>query len=163
MAKETETKRKPSTSEPAGRLAALSKAAGRALVIERAWPPIVAAFVVAILFLTVSWLGAWLFAPRALRIAGVALFALGFLIALAPLALLRWPALRDVMARLDRDFGEAHRPASSLADDLANADDPISRALWVEHKARLARSVQAVRVAPPQPHMAKRDPFALRF
>ncbi|HXZ15156.1 MAG TPA: TIGR02302 family protein, partial [Roseiarcus sp.] len=76
---------------------------------------------------------------------------------------LRWPALRDVMARLDRDFGGAHRPATSLADDLANADDPISRALWAEHKARLARSVQAARVAPPQPHMAKRDPFALRF
>ena len=116
-----------------------------------------------ILFLGVSWLGAWLFAPRALRIAGVALFGLGFLAALAPLLRLRWPAARDIAARLDRDSGAAHRPATSLADTLANADDPMARALWAAHQARLARSVEAMRVAPPAPRMAERDPYALRF
>ena len=71
---------------------------------------------VAILFLAVSWLGVWLFAPRTLRIAGVALFALGLVAAIAPLLRLRWPAARDVQARLDRDSGEAHHPATSFAD-----------------------------------------------
>ena len=46
-------------------LAAASKAAGGVLFVERAWPPIVWGLAVAILFLAVSWLGAWLFAPRA--------------------------------------------------------------------------------------------------
>ncbi len=127
------------------------------------WPPVVVAIGVMILFLGVSWLGAWLFAPRALRIAGVALFGLGVLAALAPLLRLRWPGARDVAARLDRDSGAAHRPATSLADTLANADDPMARALWAAHQARLARSVEALRVAPPAPRMAERDPYALRF
>ena len=62
------------------------------LLVERAWPPLIWGLAVAILFLAVSWLGVWLFAPRALRIAGVVLFALGLIAALAPLARLRWPA-----------------------------------------------------------------------
>ena len=111
-------------------------------MIERAWPAIVAAIAVAILFLAVSWLGAWLVAPRALKIAGVVLFAFGVPIALAPIVRLRWPAARDIAARLDRDSGAAHRPATSLADHLANADDPMTRALWAAHQARLARAVE---------------------
>ena len=152
--------------EPAGRadrLAGLSKAAGRALLIERAWPPLVAAVAVAILFLAVSWLGTWLFAPRALRVTGVVLFALGLLVALAPLFWLRWPTSRDIAARLDRDSGMAHRPATSLSDTLANADDPMTRALWEAHRAQLSRSIEATRVARPAPRMVERDPYALRF
>ena len=164
MAKNEEpTRDEPGTSGPADRLKALSRAAGRALIVERAWPPIVAALAVAILFLAASWLGAWIFAPRVLRIAGVALFVLGFLAALAPLVRLRWPAARDIAARLDRDSGASHRPATALSDHLANDDDPMARALWAAHRARLARSVETLRVAPPAPRMAERDPYALRF
>ncbi len=146
-----------------GSLAALSKAAGGILFVERAWPPIVWGLAVAILFLAVSWLGVWLFAPRTLRIAGVALFALGLVAAIAPLLRLRWPAARDVQARLDRDSGEVHHPATSFADTLANDRDPVAHALWIEYRARLERSVDAIRVAPPAPRMAERDPYALRF
>ena len=100
---------------------------------------------------------------RLLRIGGVALFALALLAALAPLVRLRWPAARDIAARLDRDAGAEHRPATSLADSLANDQDPVARALWAAHQARLARAVEAIRVAPPAPRMAERDPYALRF
>ncbi len=146
-----------------GGLAELSKAAGRVLFVERAWPPLVWGLAVAILFLAVSWLGVWLFAPRTLRIAGVALFAFAIIAALAPLLRLRWPAARDIQARLDRDSGEAHRPATSFADTLANDRDPVAQALWAEHRARLERSVDAIRIAKPAPGMAERDPYALRF
>ncbi len=162
MAKDDETKPTHS-SDRADRLTRLSQAAGRALLIEGAWPPLVAALAVAILFLAVSWLGAWLFAPRVLRMAGVALFALGLLVALAPLFRLRWPAARDIAARLDRDSGVAHRPATSLSDTLANADDPMARALWAAHQAQLSKSIEATRVARPAPRMVERDPYALRF
>ena len=131
--------------------------------MERVWPPIVWALAIAILFLAISWLGAWLFAPRSLRIAGVVLFGCGFIVALAPLARLRWPAARDILARLDRDSSQAHQPASSFADRLANDGDPVAQALWAEHRARLERSVDAIRIAPPSPRMAERDPYALRF
>jgi len=152
-----------SDAELNGRLDGLSRRAGRALLVERAWPPVVAGVGVAILFLAVSWLGVWLVAPRALRIGGVMLFALGLVFALWPLFRLRWPGARDIAARLDRDSGAAHRPATSLGDSLANGDDPATRALWAAHQARLRRAVEAVRVAPPAPGLAEHDPYALRF
>ena len=90
--------------------------------------------------------------------------AVGAGIALSPLVRLRRPAARDVLARLDRDAKVRHRPASSLADSLANDDgDPGTQALWAAHRARLEREVDAIRVSPPSPGMAGRDPYALRF
>ncbi len=164
MAKENEPKHSdPLTRDRGGRLAALSRAAARALLVEYAWPPIVWGIAVGILFVALSWLGVWLSAPRALRIAGVAVFALGLAVALAPLVRLRWPAARQITARLDRDSRAAHRPATSLADSLANGDDPTTQALWAEHQRRLERALEAIRVARPAPRMAERDPYALRF
>ena len=150
--------------EHGARLGALARLAQRALTVERVWPPLVFALAVVILFLATSWLGAWQFAPRGLRIAGVVLFALACGAALAPLARLRRPTARDVLARLDRDAGANHRPASSLADSLANDDgDPGTQAMWAAHRARLERAVDAIRVAPPSPRMPERDPYAIRF
>jgi uncharacterized protein (TIGR02302 family) len=164
LAKDDQSKRPESPGAGrGGRLAALSAQAGRVLLVERAWPPLVWALAVATLFLALSWFGVWLVAPRVMRIGGVVLFALALLAALAPLVRLRWPRARDITARLDRDAGADHRPATSLADSLANDQDPVARALWVEHQARLACTVEAIRVAPPAPGMAERDPYALRF
>ncbi|MGC9957678.1 TIGR02302 family protein [Roseiarcus sp.] len=150
--------------EQGGRLGALATLAQRVLIVERVWPPLVFALAVVILFLAASWLGVWQFAPRSFRIAGVVLFAVACGIALAPLARLRRPAPRDVLARLDRDAGANHRPASSLADSLANDDgDPGTQAMWAAHRARLERAVDGIRVASPSPRMAERDPYAIRF
>src|SRR6202042_2620274 len=50
----------------------------------------------------------------------------------------------------DRDAKVNHRPASSLADSLANDHgDPGTEALWAAHRARLEREVGAIRVSPP--------------
>src|SRR6202034_3092103 len=97
-------------------LAALSVWARRALLVERVWPPLVFTLAVSILFLAASWAGAWQFAPRTVRIGGVILFALGRGAGLSPLMRLRRPAVRDVLARLDRDAKVSHRPASSPTD-----------------------------------------------
>ena len=97
-----------------GRLAALAVWARRALLVERVWPPLVFALAVAILFLAASWAGAWQFAPRGLRIAGVMLFALAAGAALSPLLRLRRAAARDVLARLDRD-AKVEPPSRLLA------------------------------------------------
>ena len=147
-----------------GRLAALASLARRVLLLERVWPPLVFALAVAILFLAASWAGLWEFAPRSVRIAGVVVFALGAGVFLSPLMRLRRPAARDVLARLDRDAKASHRPASSFTDTLANDHgDPDTQAFWAAHRARLEREVEAIRVAPPSPRMAERDPYALRF
>ena len=147
-----------------GRLATLAVLARRALLVERAWPPLVFALAVLILFLAASWAGVWQFAPRAFRIGGVVLFALACGAALSPLLRLRRPARPDVLARLDRDSKASHRPATSLADTLANDHgDADTQALWAAHQARLEREIETIRVSPPAPRMVDRDPYALRF
>ena len=147
-----------------GRLATLAVLARRALLVERAWPPLVFALAVLILFLAASWAGVWQFAPRAFRVGGVVLFALACGAALSPLLRLRRPARPDVLARLDRDSKAHHRPATSLADTLANDHgDADTQALWAAHRARLEREIETIRVAPPSPRMVDRDPYALRF
>jgi len=146
------------------RLDALARRAEAVLVFERIWPPLAWAGALIALFLAASWFGLWLDAPRAARIAGVALFAALLLAALAPLARLRRPTREETLRRLDRDARMPHRPAASLADRLAiPGDDPTTNALWILHRRRLARQVQGIAPAAPAPRMALRDPRALRF
>ena len=163
LTKQSEAEPRNGAAAQSGRLVTLAGQAARALAVERAWPPLVFAATVLVLFAAVSWAGAWQIAPRWLRIAGVALAGLAFLLALLPLLRLRWPSGLDVADRLDRDSGARHRPAASLDDSLANSEDPVARALWEAHRARLARALEQVRVSPPSPRMAERDPYAIRF
>jgi uncharacterized protein (TIGR02302 family) len=146
------------------KLDALARRAALALLWEDIWPSLAWCGVIGALFLAASWFGLWFAAPRSFRIAGVALFALALLAALAPLARLRWPSRSRCLARLDRDAGEAHRPASDFEDRLAHgAEDETTRALWALHRERLARRVEKLAPAPPAPGLAARDPRALRF
>ena len=57
--------------------------------------------------------------------------------------------------------GIAPPPRSPTASPMVRTRP--TRALWAEHQARLSRAVDAIRVAPPAPRMAERDPYALRF
>jgi uncharacterized protein (TIGR02302 family) len=114
-------------------------------------------------FVAVSWLGAWLESPRWARLTGVSLFAVALVLSLVPLIRLRGVSRARRLARLDRDSGGAHRPATSLEDALANGgSDPSTAALWALHRKRLEQSAQAIRLAPPRPGLAGRDRYALR-
>ncbi|WP_165492763.1 TIGR02302 family protein [Lichenihabitans psoromatis] len=139
---------------------------GRALWtlrFERLWPAIVLAAGLVALFVTLSWLGVWVVAPRIVRIAGVLaiLGGLGWAAVLAYRA--AWPTRSEALNRLDRDSGSKHRPVSAAADHLANhGSDPTTRALWEVYRKRLEGTVARIRVARPSPRMVDRDPFALR-
>ncbi|MDE3174996.1 MAG: TIGR02302 family protein [Pseudomonadota bacterium] len=142
----------------------MRRAAALILYWEGLWPPLAFAGVVALLFAAASWFGLWFETPPYLRLAALALFALAFIAALAPLAKLGWPHRAQSLARLDRDASVTHRPASGFEDKLVNAgDDPATRALWALHKERLARNVDRLGVKAPSPNLAGRDPYALRF
>jgi hypothetical protein len=150
--------------EARARLLRLARRAGLVLLWERVWPPFAWALTVAALFLAASWFGLWLDLPAGARIAGVALFAAALLAALYPLARLRAPSRAQRLARLDRDAGAPHRPATASLDRLANpAGDAATRALWDLHQARIAASIAAIEIAPPAPRMVDRDVAALRF
>ncbi len=154
----------PSPPSPEDRLKRLRRRAALTLVWEDLWPPLAFAGAVALLFLAASWFGLWFETPPLARLVALVLFGLAFLAALSPVVMLRWPARWRALARLDRDAQAAHRPASALEDTLANSgDDPATRALWALHKDRIAREVERLAVKPPSPHVAARDPYALRF
>lgn len=147
----------------AARLDRLARSAAAALAWERLWPALTAVLVVGALFLTLSWLGVWIAAPRWARMAGVGLFALLLAGAAFNILRLRWPGRRESLARLDRDSGLAHRPATTLEDRLANeAGDPATRALWRLHQERAAGALARMSVARPSPRLDRRDRYALR-
>ncbi len=154
----------PNSQNQDPKLTVLRRRAALTLVWERLWPPLAFAGAVVLLFAAASWSGLWIEAPRYARPFVLGLFALALVLALAPLVRVRWPGQRQLLARLDRDAPFGHSPATGLEDALANAgDDPATQALWALHKERLARNVAQLRVAPPAPNLAARDPYALRF
>ena len=154
----------PSATKAHGRIAALARQAGAIIIWERMWPPILWALTIAAIFVAISWLGFWLEAPIYLRPIGVAFFVGLALYALSPLLRQNWPTRAQVLARLDRDAGVAHRPASAHLDVvIASQDEARTQALWALHQRQVARRVDAIRAAPPSPDMPRHDHMALRF
>lgn len=145
------------------RLERLTMASRLSLAWERLWPKLWAPLGVVLLFLAVSWFGLWLHLPWWGRAAGSAIFAFALLGSFWPAVTGRWPSRREALARLDHSMDGAHRPATALEDTLAvGGKDPVSQALWTLHMQRQGAHVAALKVAPPQPHMAGRDKRALR-
>ena len=145
------------------RLDRLAARAGLAIAWEKIWP--VTAMLLTLLgfFLAASFLGLWLETPRWGRMLGVALFAVLALAALATLARFRTATRAQKLARIDRDSGLPHRPATAMEDQLANAnEDPATRALWALHRARMERAAQALTLRLPSPRLVERDRYALR-
>jgi uncharacterized protein (TIGR02302 family) len=145
------------------RLAAALRRARWAILWERLWPALASLATAVGLFLTVSWLGLWLWLPPLARAALVVVFALVALAAALPFAFLRRPGIADALRRLDHDSGLSHRPATAITDRLAvTPQDQHSLALWKAHVARTLAATRAFKVGLPAPQIAKRDPYALR-
>lgn len=134
-----------------------------ALLWEQIWPPLAALLTLLGLFLSVSWLGLWLWLPPIGRAIGVVMFGLLALAALWRLVRLRLPDQTEALRRIDRNSGLSHRPATAVSDQLAvTQSDPMSAALWQAHIKRALRAARNLRAGWPVPQLAVRDPFALR-
>ncbi|MEO0393719.1 MAG: TIGR02302 family protein [Pseudomonadota bacterium] len=74
------------------------------------------------------------------------------------------PDETQLLRRLERENGLDHRPFTSLTDDLATADNPVARALWARHLARLRAGMpKQLSVGHARTDHARRDPFGLRY
>src|ERR1700704_2900244 len=134
-----------------------------AILWERLWPALAAPATAVGLFLSVSWLGVWLWLPPTGRAIGLSLFFLLAAAATLPLLRLRLPTREDALRRLDGKSGLPHRPATTIADDIAApASAPASLVLWRAHIERALRSAKQLKAGQPTPRLARRDPFALR-
>ncbi|WP_417519182.1 TIGR02302 family protein [Minwuia sp.] len=124
------------------------------------WPP--AALILLIVALSVT--GIWTALPGWLHVA-----VLGALVIAAAGLLVRGiirfrPASADEATRRLEAYGVDHRPLTAMNDDLALGQrDPAAEALWQAHRRRMAERIEALRVTPPNPDMARRDPYAYRF
>ncbi len=150
------------STEPVARsqLASALRRARWTIFWERLWPALATLATVIGLFLTVSWLGLWLWLPPLGRAAGMVVFALLALAALVPFARLRIPAAADALSRLDRRSGLRHRPATTIADELVvTPQDPYSLALWRAHVERTLAAARAFKAGWPSPRIAARDPL----
>jgi uncharacterized protein (TIGR02302 family) len=147
--------------------ARIDHAVGRARLVllwERLWPRIAPLGVVAAAFLSLSWFGVWQMVPESLRIAGLVLFAIAAVALVFRLVRIELPSHSAALARVERASGVAHRPATAYSDRLAaTAHDPASQTLWQAHRRRLLAALDRLRAGQPQPGLAARDPYALRF
>ena len=141
---------------------ALRRARG-SLLWERLWPALAALLTAFGLFLAFSWAGLWSVLPPLGHAIGLVVFALLTLAAAVPLIRLRLPSLHEGLRRLDRGSGQAHRPATTIADRIASHQtDPVSQALWRAHVERALMSARRFKAGWPQPKLPLRDPIALR-
>ncbi|MSP31646.1 MAG: TIGR02302 family protein [Pseudolabrys sp.] len=141
---------------------ALNRARG-SLLWEKLWPALATLAMAAGLFLALSWAGLWIALPPLGRAIGLFAFLVITAVAAVPLLLLRLPSQFDGLRRLDRSSGETHRPATTIADEIAaNGNDPVAQALWRAHVERALMSARKLKAGWPQPRLSLRDPLALR-
>ena len=157
----------PRTNEPAAddlgrRIAVAADRARLAIGWERLWPRLAWPLGVAALFCAVSWLGLWTTVPDAIRLGLVALFGLAFLGAFAVFRDFRWPTRHEALHRVELKSGLPHRPLETYEDRLGDGADPVARALWNAHRARIARSIATLAPGMPHPDLARADRYGLR-
>ncbi len=144
-------------------LARAVRRARRSLLWERLWPALATLATAIGIFLALSWAGLWIALPPLARAICVVVFLIVIAVAAVPLIRLKFPSVYDALRRLDRSSGEMHRPASSIADDIAaNSHDPVAQALWRAHVERALMSARKLKAGWPQPKLSLRDPMALR-
>ena len=73
---------------------------------------------------------------------------------------LKWPSRATTLRRLEEVNGLPHRPLSTYADQQAEGTG--SPKLWAAHRAWLHTRLAGLRLKPPTPGLAAKDPMALR-
>lgn len=159
-AKDVPTPRLPATG-PLARLARTRAVVRGVIVVERLWPLLLPTVVVASLFVSLSWLGAFRAAPDWGRIALGAALALAGLAALYPLRFYRGPSAAEIDRRIERANRLEHAPLRTQID-RPTADTPFARALWQEHQKRMAAKLDRLAAGLPHARLPERDPWGLR-
>ncbi|MFK7902852.1 MAG: TIGR02302 family protein [Nitratireductor sp.] len=133
---------------------------------ERLWPLLVWAFMVSCLYAIVSWFGMWRALEDVWRYGFLALFAVLGMISLLPLKSFKAPNKEELIDRIERATNLKDRPITAQIDDLAAAgsepEDAFSKALWTEHKNRMAQRLENLSAGAPRPNANKLDSYALR-
>ena len=132
------------------------------IVFERVWRALLWPFALAGCFLLATFAGLWGVLPLLLHKLVLGGFCLGFAASLIPLARISMPGREEGLRRLETVSGISHRPATSFEDDLNDDASDAQKELWVQHRRRIADTLNKLSAGWPHPRLAKIDPYALR-
>ncbi|MEM7238632.1 MAG: TIGR02302 family protein [Pseudomonadota bacterium] len=122
------------------------------------WP----AFSVVCLFLALALIGVFSVVDTHVRLVLQILFGGGLIAALAyGFWRFRRPAKHEAMNRLDRD--SPVRPLAAMSDRLASVRSAPTEAIWKAHQRRAEQAALALRAAPPDLRLSRRDSWAFRL
>ncbi|MDF1608048.1 TIGR02302 family protein [Hoeflea sp. YIM 152468] len=113
------------------------------------------------LYFSLSWFGVFRSVPDWLRLVLLGLFGLGLLASLWPLTRFRSPTRAEIVTRLETDNHIANQ-AIATQDDTLEASDPFARALWNEHRRRMAGKIGTLQTGLPRSTLPRRDPWGIR-
>lgn len=155
---------RPEINQPglAVRLAASRLATRAAMAVERLWPLLLPAILVAILFLGAAWFGLFARLPDMARLALTGGFGIAFLASLYPLRFFRKPTSAEVDRRIEAANELRHNPLQVQTDRLSGRESGFSQALWREHRKRMAARLDRLGADLPRTRVPERDPWALR-
>ncbi len=134
-----------------------------AMVFERLWPLILPPMLVMATFLCLAWFGVFRILPDWLRLGMLGLFVLSLPACLYLLLRFRLPGNAEISRRLENVNTLDHQPITVQSDELAtNTDDPFARALWDEHRKRMAERIRNLRSDLPRTRIPELDPWGVR-
>ncbi|OCW58326.1 hypothetical protein AWJ14_21550 [Hoeflea olei] len=113
------------------------------------------------LYLSLSWFGIFRMVPDWLRLVLLGLFVAGLAASIWPLTRFRAPGRAEIDERLEAE-NRILNQAIATQDDTIAATDPFARALWEEHRRRMARSIGTLETGLPRSSLPQRDPWGLR-
>jgi uncharacterized protein (TIGR02302 family) len=141
----------------------LRLSAGAAIFWERFWPMAVPPLCVFLVFLSASWLGLWHMLPSIPRLLLACAFAGIFIYAAWGLRRLKLPSGADITRRIEIASNLENRPVTAQEDELAfGGGDGLARALWEEHRKRMAAGLSNLTGGAPAADANRTDPWALR-
>ena len=147
---------------PTPNVAPLRRRVALAIWLERVWPPVLFALLVAAAFCTIAWFGLFRLMPDWARIGTGALALAGIVFALFELRHVRAPSRSLVNSRIESANRLPHQALTVQDEALAANDDAFGQALWAAHRARQAEKLRDLGGVTPKTGIAARDPYGLR-
>jgi uncharacterized protein (TIGR02302 family) len=133
-----------------------------AVALERLWPLLLPLLIVASLFATTAWFGAFRSMPDIARMTLLGAFALASLGSLYVLRFFRAPTDAEIDRRIEARNSLTHTPLLAQTETPVGPQDAFSRALWREHQKRMAQRLDGVGGDMPHARIPERDPWGLR-
>lgn len=134
-----------------------------AISFERLWPLVLPSLLLVGLFLCLAWFGLFRLMPDLLRLGILGLFLVALPVCVYFLLKFRLPDRTEINRRLETVNALDHQPISVQSEELAaNTYDPFARALWDEHRRRMAERIRNLKSDLPRTRVPEIDPWGLR-